>query len=208
MSYLTQALIDYEAAARAKMSDIYDWHQLAWSAFPGPESQVRDFLTRLDRLERERQFRLLIVSSRPSCAPELWPEEPDAWQVREIMPSFFTHRYFRFQLRANVTKRDSQSRKRVPLRASSEQTAWILRKAGQSGFVVDSDALKIIPEGREWFHIEKRGHAAAHHSVEFEGVLTVTDQPAFQRAFATGIGSAKSFGFGLLALRPLRFTDM
>ena len=203
MSFLTQAFLDYESAARCGLRDLYDWHQLAWKAFPGRDGEARDFLTRVDRRERERSFRLLVVSPRPPVRPDIWPDMPDSWQTREIKPSFFAHQHYRFQLRANPTKRESASRKRLPLRTPQEQTDWLQRKALQSGFSVDEDALRIIPEGREWFRVEKRGLSGFHHAVEFEGVLNVIDPVMFQNAFAKGIGSAKGFGFGLLALVPV-----
>jgi CRISPR system Cascade subunit CasE len=203
MSYLTQAFLDYETAARRKLRDVYDWHQLVWEAFPGCDGQPRDFLTRLDRRECERRFRLLIVSQRPPVRPAGWSELPETWQTREIGVSFLSHRRYRFQLRANPTKRDNATRKRLPLRTPEEQVNWLKRKAEQSGFVVDDTALHILPEGREWFRVEKRGHCGVHHAVEFEGLLAVTDPALFQSAFAKGIGSAKGFGFGLLALVPI-----
>lgn len=202
MSFLTQAFLDYETAARQKLSDLYDWHQLVWQAFPGRDGQLRDFLSRLDRRERDRQFRLLIVSAQLPVRPADWPDAPDAWQTRAITPAFLAHRQYRFQLRANPTKRNNASRKRLPLRTPQEQTDWLKRKAQQSGFAVADETLRIIPEGREWFRIENRNQAGIHHAVEFEGILTVTDPVAFQSAFAKGIGSAKGFGFGLLALAP------
>ena len=101
------------------------------------------------------------------------------------------------------TNRDSASRKRLPLRTTPEQIDWLKRKAMQSGFAVVEESLRIMPEGREWFRVEKRGQNGVHHAVEFEGVLTVTDQALFETAFAKGLGSAKGFGFGLLALVPL-----
>jgi CRISPR system Cascade subunit CasE len=204
MSYLTQGLLDYETVARRKLLDAYDWHQLVWDAFPGRAEEPRDFLTRVDRNERERQVRLLVVSPRPPVRPATWPNAPTAWQTREITPSFFAHRHYRFELRANPTRRDNASRKRLPLRTRAEQTAWLQRKAAQSGFTVDEASLQILPEGREWFRIEKRGQTGFHHSVEYAGILTVTDREAFQTAFSKGIGSAKSFGFGLLSLVPAR----
>ncbi|MFA5343078.1 MAG: type I-E CRISPR-associated protein Cas6/Cse3/CasE [Kiritimatiellia bacterium] len=202
MSFLTQAFLDYETAARQKLRDVYDWHQLVWQAFPGRDGQPRDFLTRLDRRERDRQFRLLIVSAQLPVRPADWPDAPDAWQTRTITPAFLAHRQYRFQLRANPTKRNNASRKRLPLRTAQEQTDWLKRKAQQSGFAVDDETLRIIPEGREWFRVEKRKQTGFHHAVEFEGILTVTDQVAFQTAVVKGIGSAKGFGFGLLALAP------
>lgn len=202
MNYLTQAFLDYETAARLKIRDVYDWHQLVWAAFPDRADEPRDFLTRLERRTRDKLFRLLIVSPWPPVRPDGWPATADAWQTREIPPSFFNHRQYRFQLRANPTKRENVSRKRLPLRTPREQADWLKRKATQSGFAVDEETLRIIPQGREWFQIEKRKNSGFHHAVEFEGLLSVIDPAAFQSAFAKGIGSAKGFGFGLLAVIP------
>lgn len=203
MSYLTQALLDYETAARRQLRDVYDWHQLVWQAFPGRDGETRDFLTRLDRREREQAFRLLIVSPRPPVRPAGWPDTAEAWRTKEITPAFLAHGNYRFQLRANPTKRENVSRKRLPLRTADEQAAWMQRKAAQSGFRVHEDSLRIMPEGREWFRVEKRKQEGVHHAVEFEGILSVTDRGLFESAFAKGIGSAKGFGFGLLALVPV-----
>ncbi len=202
MKFLTQAFLDCETAARLKIRDVYDWHQLVWAAFPDRAGEPRDFLTRLEHRTRDQVFRLLIVSPRPPVRPDGWPAIADAWQTREIPQSFFKHRQYRFQLRANPTKRDNVSRKRLPLRTTQEQTDWIKRKAAQSGFAVNEENLCIIPQGREWFQIEKRKNSGFHHAVEYDGVLTVVDPAAFQAAFLRGIGSAKGFGFGLLAIVP------
>lgn len=202
MSFLTQAFLDYETAARCGLRDVYDWHQLTWQAFPDRDGAARDFLTRLDRRERDQTFRLLIVSPRSPRRPDKWPDTPEAWQTREITPAFFAHKHYRFQLRANPTKRENVSRKRLPLRIPQEQMEWMVRKATRAGFVVNADTLRVIPEGREWFCKEKGQQQGFHHSVEYEGMLTVTDSALFQSAFNLGIGSAKAFGFGLLALVP------
>ncbi|OPZ30604.1 MAG: CRISPR system Cascade subunit CasE [Lentisphaerae bacterium ADurb.BinA184] len=198
--FLTQALLEFETAARLGLHDVYDWHQLVWKAFPGRDGQPRDFLTRLDRRERERALRLLIVSPRAPVRPETWPGDAAAWQTREIPPAFFASPHYRFQLRANPTKRDNATRRRLPLRTDDQLRAWLLRKAEAAGFAVDADSLHMMQEGREWF--AKSGHQGSHHAVEFEGRLAVTDRTRFAAAFARGIGSAKAFGFGLLALAP------
>ncbi len=202
MSFLTQAFLDYETAARLKIRDVYDWHQLVWQAFPDRVEASRDFLTRLERRTRDQVFRLLIVSQYQPIRPACWPTAADAWRTREIAPSFFGYRCYRFQLRANPTKRENASRKRLPLRTPLEQADWLKRKAKQSGFAVEEETLRIIPQGREWFQIEKHKNSGFHHAVEYEGILTVVDPVAFQSAFAKGIGSAKGFGFGLLAIVP------
>ncbi len=203
MNFLTQAFLDYESAARLRLRDAYDWHQLVWQAFPGRDGEPRDFLTRLDRRECDRVFRLLIVSPRGPVRPAGWPQAPEAWQTREITAAFLAHHHYRFQLRANPTKRENCSRKRLPLRTPEEQADWLRRKALQSGFAVVNESLRVVPEGRAWFRVEKRGQSGVHHAVEFEGILAVTDPTTFQAVFAKGIGSAKGFGFGLLALVPV-----
>ncbi|MBN2450792.1 MAG: type I-E CRISPR-associated protein Cas6/Cse3/CasE [Lentisphaeria bacterium] len=201
MSFLTQAFLDFETASRLRLLDSYDWHQLVWRAFPGRDGQTRDFLTRLDRRQAEGNYRLLILSAQPPLRPEEWPTETDAWQTREIPPSFLAHPCYRFHLRANPTRRDNASRKRVPLRTDGELRAWLERKGEQNGFAADPEALRILQEGRRWFR--KAGRERFHHAVDFEGTLRVRDPATFAAGFAKGIGSAKAFGFGLLALVPV-----
>jgi len=203
MAYLTQGLLGFDDAARLRLRDVYDWHQLVWRAFPGRDGAPRDFLTRLDRRERDGMFRLLLLAPREPTRPPQWPEEPEAWQTRPVTSAFLGYRRYRFQLRANPTKRENATRKRLPLRTSQELRAWLERKAVQGGFTVDAEALRILPEGQEWFQIEGRDHRGIHTAVEFEGLLAVTDQDRFKVAFTRGIGSAKAFGFGLLALVPI-----
>jgi len=93
---------------------------------------------------------------------------------------------------------------------------WLASKSTQTGFVLhDFHVLHMgwvagyrptskaqRKEGKEG----KEGNAARQmkfRSALLEGTLTVTDVPAFQQAVASGIGSAKAFGFGLLSVIPL-----
>ncbi len=210
MNYLTQAFIGFREAREYPLSadkpglrDLYDWHQLVWQAFPGRNDDSRQFLTRVDAQERERRYRLLIVSANEPAAPRNWSNEPEAWQTRELSPAFFRHRTYRFQLRVNPTKRGNVSRKRMPLVTDADLHAWLQRKGQQHGFVPDMTAIRTMRESHEHFRIEARNLTGIHHSVNFDGVLAVTNDAAFQQACLCGIGSAKAFGFGLLALVPL-----
>jgi len=102
--------------------------------------------------------------------------------------------------------------------------SWISRQAEKNGFAIMQSAdspqsLSItkephdrltIPEVRPpggvptAAKIPNPNPQVAIHSVLFEGFLTVTKPDDFARAFASGIGSAKSLGFGLLVLLPFR----
>ena len=216
--HLTQVLLDYDTAYKAGLRDSYDWHQKIWQAFPDRDGKVRDFLTRLDPLDR--QLRLLVLSrSRPERPP--WCPEP-AWQSKPVPPGFLDAGAYRFSLVANPTRkarvfgadgaRAAQGR-RVFITHREDRSSpdgkpqagllsWLARKAEAGGFALpDLAAVRIVPRPRQYFN--KGGKLGLHGGVSFEGTLGVTDPDLFQKTFTRGIGSAKAFGFGMLVLAPL-----
>jgi CRISPR system Cascade subunit CasE len=212
MSHLTQIMVPYELAVRhLKIRDSYDWHQRVWQAFHGRDGETRDFLTRLD--EADDAYRLLIVSPSEPTKPNWCPT--DCFRTKRIPDDFFTNGRFQFSLRVNPTKKlvvrgpDGERKKngkRIPLTKREDLLLWIERKALEGGFNIgDPESLRTIPKPRAYF---QRGTTqGVHHGVEFQGVLTVTDPMLFRTTFMTGIGSAKAFGFGLLALAPFPTND-
>jgi len=204
--HLTQILVSYEDAARLlRIRDTYDWHQRVWQAFAGRDGQARDFLIRVDR--KEEAHRVLVVSRTPPAKPDWCPTA--CFGTKEIPDAFFAHPRYHFSLLANPTRKirsdkagvRTKNGRRVPLSTREDLAAWLARKAGDGGFAVDLATLRTIPRGREYFH--KSGAHGVHAAVEFQGVLAVADPSRFRETFAAGVGSAKAFGFGLLALAPL-----
>ncbi len=206
MSYLTQILVPYELALRHKIRDSYDWHQRVWQAFKGRDREKRDFLSRVD--EADEAYRLLIVSPTPPTKPDWCPA--DCFKTKAIPEDFFTTGRFRFSLLVNPTRKvrgdkdgnRTKNGRRLPVTKREDLIAWLQRKAEKGGFEIgDAESLRTIPKPRSYF--QKVGESGVHLAVEFQGALTVTDLALFRRTFTTGIGSAKAFGFGLLALAPL-----
>lgn len=207
MSWLACMEIDAEIVYAGGVRDSYDWHQRIWHCFPGEPDRKRDFLTRIDTLEGA--FRLWVLSPRRPARPDWCP--PEGFAVREIVPSFLSHRYYAFDLRANPVKclvqRNEQGErkrhgKRVPLIQPEELRAWIDRKGQAGGFQVVADKpLEIGPMVKS--HFRKKEQAACHGGVQFRGVLEVTDPKQFTETYYAGVGSAKGFGFGLLLLAPV-----
>lgn len=205
--YLTQVIFDSALVSRLRIRDLYDWHQRAWECFPGRPREKRDFLTRLE--DRRDHLRLLILSPAPPVRPDWCP--PEAWRgPKEIAESFLSHRRYRFQLCANPTKKvkafnpdgtERRNGRREPLRNRADLVRWIQRKGEAGGFTVDPDTVQTLRLGKETF-IGKNGRGVLN-AVEFRGILTVTDPEKFRETFARGVGSAKGFGFGLLALAPM-----
>ena len=205
--HLTQILVSYEDAVRLlRIRDTYDWHQRVWEAFGGRDGQTRDFLIRVDR--KEEAFRVLILSRSLPTKPDWCPT--DCFGTKIVPDDYFTHARYRFCLLANPTKKlrvdnaDGTRKKngrRVPVTQREELIGWLKRKAEAGGFAINADSLRTLPRGREFFH--KTGAHGTHTSVEFQGELTVTDPAQFRTTVATGIGSAKAFGFGLLVIAPI-----
>jgi CRISPR system Cascade subunit CasE len=208
MLYLTQMEFDCELVTRLRIRDSYDWHQRAWECFPGRDRENRDFLTRIE--DKGDRIRLLILSQTSPTRPGWCPVE--AWHgPKTIDDRFLSHRRYRFQVCANPTKKvkafnaDGSERpngRREPLRSREDLMAWIRRKGQAGGFMPDEASLRTIPCGRGMF--DRKGQRGLHSAVEFQGVLTVADSKRFRETFSMGLGSAKGFGFGLLAIVPLQ----
>ena len=228
MNWLARIEVDAETARTEGMLDSYAWHKRLWEGcfFYEPGAK-RDFLSRIDQLEGA--FRIWILAKRKPERPRWCPT--DCFALKEIATSFLTHRYYAFDLRANPVKtlvqrgpngepllRPNGKRKhgkRVPLVKHNELRAWLIRKGKvrcrdkdtgldvPGGFrIVEDKPLEISPMVEH--HFRKKWQSGYHGGVQFRGTLEVTDQENFIETYKSGIGSAKSFGFGLLLLSPIK----
>jgi CRISPR system Cascade subunit CasE len=194
MKYLTQIHVGRTEAARRKICDLYAWHKMIWHAFPKKDGQMRKFLFRVDA--ETDSFRVLLLSpERPSLAD--W----GTWQTKAISLGFLAHQVYLFQLKANPTMRRSSDRRRLPIYQENRLRLWMVRKAKDAGFRIADKSLIIGAPIDE--HFTRKGRRGKHVSVDFQGLLNVTNQDRFRKAFCDGIGPAKAFGFGLLMLQPI-----
>jgi len=227
MSYLARLEVDAEIAYIESIFDNYAWHKRLWECFPGEQDAKRDFLTRVDQLEKK--FRLWVLARRKPARPQ-WCSS-DGFAVKEIAASFLSHRYYAFDLWANPVKTIVQrgpngetllrpngkrkNGKRVPLVKPEELRTWLIHKghvrcrdqdAGldvPGGFqIVEEKPLEISPMVED--HFRKNGQTGFHGGVQFRGTLEVTDREKFIESYQSGIGSGKGFGFGLLLLAPIK----
>lgn len=211
MKWLARIRVPYEVAAENKLRDGYDWHQALWRAFPQQDGQNRDFLTRVDK--KEKEFVAYILSSHKPLCPPWCPG--DYWELVEVKDSFLHHEYYRFDLLANPTRKvaklgaDSQRSKngrREAFLRPEEQAVWLQRKAEHGGFrVLNSPPLEIGKPQRVTFG--QKQSDGSHFGVQFKGILQVTDYDSFRETFRRGIGSAKGFGFGMLMLQPVTLQE-
>ncbi|MBW2329900.1 MAG: type I-E CRISPR-associated protein Cas6/Cse3/CasE [Deltaproteobacteria bacterium] len=227
MKWLARLEIDAEIARNESIWDNYAWHKRLWEdCFPNGPDAKRDFLTRIDQLEGA--FRLWVLAQRKPQRPKWCPL--NGFAIKEIAASFLSHRYYAFDLRANPVKTIVQrgpngerllrpngkrkNGKRIPLVKHDELRAWLERKGKvrcrdkdtdldiPGGFrIVNEKPLEISPVVES--HFRKKGHSAYHGGVQFRGTLEVTERDNFVATYQFGVGSAKSFGFGLLLLAPV-----
>jgi CRISPR system Cascade subunit CasE len=214
VTWLARVELVTDDLERLRIADSYAWHQRLWDCFPGAPAHARDFLSRVDAFDGA--IRAWVLSKRKPVCPVWCPD--NAFDARQIAPSFLTHRRYAFDVHVNPTKALVQreadgsplrrlngkraSGKRIPLVDPQDLRAWIERKAIHGGFSIsDVKPLEIGPMAK--VHFRRKGSAGYHGGVQFRGVLEVTDPNAFAETYHRGIGSAKAFGFGLLLLAPL-----
>ena len=195
MKYLSRIFMGKSESARLKLKDAYSWHKKLWQTFSADQKNERYFLFRLD--DKSTFFQILLLSEEMPKTPS-WGK----WKTKSVSPEFLGMNSYRFQLKANPTFRRPSDRRRLGIYNESRLWEWINRKAQMSGFNIYDETLSISSPIDETFR--KRGKLGKHTSVDFSGAMRVTDRTAFSKAFSSGIGSAKAFGYGLLMLQPIQ----
>ncbi len=205
-----------------ELANPYELHRTLLRAFPEQLPASERVLFRVDVDERTGVPTVLLQSH---TAPDwAWLGEPGAahylLQAPESKPftlTFAPELQLSFRLRANPTIKHSapgeKQGRRDPLYREEEQRAWLERKGAQGGFRIVQ--LHIAGEGNTYGRqplpkaeisegeadtAQPKFRKLTLHAVRFEGVLQVTDPDALWRTVQSGLGSGKSFGFGLLSL--------
>ncbi len=205
-----------------KMSaDDYRHHQFVWQLFKGVEE--RDFLYRRD--DAGNWPRYYTVSSRePSDSEGLWTIE-----TKPYAPKIAEGIKLAFSLRVNpvvTRKNDSGRRVRHDVVMDRKQQlgfktlpkakrpalqevihdaglAWLEQRAAKQGFSFQPGLVTV--DGYEQHKSIKNdgSRPISFSTLDFGGVLTVTDKQAFEEALFSGIGPAKGMGCGMLMIRRI-----
>ena len=217
--------------ARQDIADAGQLHKTISHAFPElpPNSEFFNHYGILYRVDINQKTGVPNVLVQSNAKPD-WKylmekdkyllSPPDCKPVADQYASLHEGQMLAFRLRANVTKKidtktgeDGKRRhgRRIPLRTSEEQIKWLARKGKEGGFEIlevsthkDVSYIRIMPERDIEFEKKNKTkeHKVTYGSVLFEGRLKIINSESFRQTLVNGMGSAKSFGFGLLSIAP------
>ena len=194
----------------------YQMHRSLMNAFPDdlpPETER--VLFRLELPGHDGRLVLLVQSrllpdwswlAQPNARGYLLPIPGPNPAVKQFDLPLAAGQTLAFRLRANPTvkrKFESGDHKRVGLGREEDQIAWLRRKGETGGFrLLSAGASNQTTVGGR-IRRNKQTHQLRLLSVQFDGLLQVTDPDQLGETVKGGIGSGKGLGFGLLSLaRP------
>lgn len=221
--YLHKISIDRETLNKDRKiyHDAYSFHQKMWSLVSQDKNQKRDFLYRAeyDAYQNMKHIYLLAphqIPTQNNMKVEVSPR---------YQPRIDTGECLYFKLRANpiIKRKENGKAKEYGLIMDAKHQfkkdgqnyqeqfsldelihevsmKWLIRKGEQHGFAVKKFKV-IIDNDREYTIKAPAKEEYRLRTLDFSGMLTVLDPALFIEALYKGIGSAKSFGCGLMLVR-------
>lgn len=199
--------LDRQASHALQITDAYSLHRAVYSLYEDVRSdadkhnsQTSGFLY-ADQGGDFNDRRILLLANR-------MPAEHVAGrygqvQSKPIPNSFLEHERYRFKVIVNPTRRDSASRKLLPVKGREAIGAWFSERAIDSwGFQVFSLNLQVDRVEVLRFK-DKQQHPITLAQAHVQGEFQVADRTKFHNSFARGIGRGRAFGCGLLQITPL-----
>ncbi|EIX5049786.1 type I-E CRISPR-associated protein Cas6/Cse3/CasE [Escherichia coli] len=165
----------------------YVMHQWLWDLFPG--GKERQFLYR--REELQGAFRFFVLSQER-------PAESDTFTIecRSFAPELCTGQQLCFNLRANPTICKAGKRHDLLMEAKRQ----VRGQAERSGFTLLDTSVDAYRQ--QQLRRENSRQLIQFSSVDYTGMLTVTDPGLFVQRLSQGYGKSRAFGCGLMLIKP------
>lgn len=222
--FLSKILLNHRCKeVRRDLSDPYQMHSTLCRAFSSPEVKCPPgtFLWRLEQTNQLKSTALVLLQSQiipvwENIGISDWLDKAEAPLNLEDclkIESIKADQRFRFRLRANPSV--TRNSKRLGLFNLNDQENWILKKGVTHGFKLSElIPFDFLETGRKVVDVQisqplmLRGYKhdglnISIFSVQYDGILTVTDPVNFVKSLKMGIGHGKSMGLGLLSLAPI-----
>jgi len=195
-------------------------HHLLWTLFGDHAERRRDFLWREETSERPERLRFVLLSERPPKAGS----DLLAVETKPFAPTLAPGQRLAFVLRANpvVTHWNADKTKRrrddvvmnmlhpiAPGQARADMrqdaitaagSAWLKAQGNRYGFEV-AENLRVDGYLPRLIRRDQGREAVRFSTLDFEGILTVTNPALFLATLPRGFGKAKAWGCGLMLIR-------
>jgi len=204
--YASVLHLDRQAFRKLKISDPYSLHRVVYSLFEDIRSNldkaaaVSSGIVYADLGGGFAGRNILLLSDRPPASKVggLY----GLVETKEIPANFLKADQYRFKTTVNPTRRESASRKLIPVRGREAISNWFCERAEKSwGFKVLRENLQVDKINVLRFK-GKNERRITIGQATLQGVLQVTDRNKFTDSFTRGIGRGRAFGCGLLQIVP------
>ncbi len=202
--------------AQTVCNNTYKEHQVLWKLFNDNPDAKRDFIYRYEPQQNTPAY--YIVSERkPVDNDYLWDIQSKAYE-----PVLVSGLQFAFMLRVNpvVTKngqrhdvvmhekrridyKNMDKNKRPTTQELVEKAGreWLLKRSETGGFSFDDSSVRIDGYQPNTSGRKRGKKEIRYNTMDFRGILTVTDAEKFSNTLMQGLGKAKAFGCGFMLIR-------
>lgn len=205
--YASVLELDHKAVKALRITDPYSLHRAVYSLFDdvrtdGEKSGHQSSgLQWVDQGGDARGLQILMLSNRPPTVQ--LDARHGVVRSSRIPESFLAHQRYRFTVVVCPVRRDSASRRLIPVRGREAIAAWFAERGpGSWGFEADTGSLQVDKVVVQQF-TEKAQRPVTLQQAHISGELRVLDAEKFKQSFALGIGKGRTFGCGLLQIVPL-----
>lgn len=204
----------------------YQIHSMVWDLYADPEKQIRDFLYRVDTV-RGKPVIYSVSHRKPVYMGNVWAVETKEYDPVIFKGQRLSFALRANPVRTRWTDPDEEGKrmqkrhdvvmdaKRV-IRAGkgalpaqlrmadliqNEGVKWLQERASKNGFKIDSQQVLAGAYLQHAFHQGAKNRQVKLSTIDFNGLLEVSDPPLFRSALMNGIGPAKGFGCGMLMVK-------
>jgi len=223
--YFSQILLQEDAPHSLEFWNVfrnpYTLHEHIWRLFSDHPNRNRDFLYRLDK-KANRPIIHSVSARKPNVGSKVWQIE-----TKQYEPKFKVDMHLAFTLRANPvrTKRDNKNRqhrhdvvmeakmrlkeqgiskdyrKSLAIMVQEEGYNWLSTRAERCGFSINQDHIRVDGYQQHKFFKGRMKKPVRFSTLDFTGILTVSDSESFLETIFLGIGPAKGFGCGMIMVK-------
>lgn len=215
-------LVNAQQLAQTLLQDTYREHQALWQLFDTDPDASRDFLYR-QVIENGRIKYYVLSERQPVDRSGMWLVDTP----KRYDPKLVKGQKLFFTLRANpvvtvVTTEGKKLRHDVVMNTKKQMgfdtlppvdrpllqqliqdscMPWLQARAESNGFSIEPDQVVVDGYQQHESFAKQQKRSVRYSTVDFQGILTVTDPERFRKALFSGIGKAKAFGCGLLLVK-------